>query len=44
MGVKTFDNSCFLCSEDTPEMCHRRLLVEYMKENSVEEVKIIHLV
>lgn len=43
-GVKNFDNSCFLCSEETPEMCHRRLLVEYMKKNSTEEVKIIHLV
>jgi uncharacterized protein (DUF488 family) len=43
-GVKGFDNACFLCSEETPEMCHRRLLVEYMKENSPEEVKIVHLV
>ena len=43
-GVKQFDGSCFLCSEDTPEMCHRRLLTEYMKNHSVEEVKIVHLV
>ncbi|WP_297273549.1 DUF488 domain-containing protein [uncultured Bacteroides sp.] len=43
-GVKCFDNSCFLCSEETPEMCHRRLLVEYMKENSTEDVNIVHLV
>jgi len=43
-GIKNFDNSCFLCSEDTPEKCHRRLLAEYLKENSNEEVKIIHLV
>ena len=43
-GVKNFNNSCFLCSEETPEMCHRRLLVEFLKENCNEEVKIIHLV
>ncbi len=42
--IKNFDKSCFLCSEDTPDMCHRRLLAEYLKENSAEEVKIIHLV
>ena len=42
-GIKQFDGSCFLCSEDTPENCHRRLLAEYMKKNSVEEVRIVHL-
>lgn len=43
-GVKQFDGSCFLCSEETPEMCHRRLLTEYMKSHSTEDVKIVHLV
>lgn len=43
-GVKCFDGSCFLCSEDTPEQCHRRLLAEYMEKNSKEQVKIIHLI
>lgn len=43
-GVKQFDGACFLCSEETPEMCHRRLLTEYMQNNSPEEVKIIHIV
>ena len=38
-----FDNCCFLCSEETPEHCHRRLLAEYLKEHSDEEVRIIHL-
>ena len=42
-GVKQFDGACFLCSEDTPEQCHRRLLAEYMQKKSVEQVKIIHL-
>lgn len=41
--ISNFDNACFLCSEDTPEMCHRRLLVEYLKEHTSEDVKIVHL-
>lgn len=42
--VADFDNSCFLCTEDTPEQCHRRLVVEYFKENNPnEEIKIVHL-
>ena len=43
-GIKAFDGSCFLCSEDTPEQCHRRLLAEYLKEHSSEQVNIIHLI
>lgn len=43
-GIKQFDGACFLCSEETPEMCHRRLLTEYMKNYSSEEVKIVHIV
>ena len=43
-GIKAFDSSCFLCSEDTPEQCHRRLLAEYLQEHSSEQVKIIHLI
>lgn len=43
-GVKSFDGSCFLCSEDTPEQCHRRLLVEYLKNNCTDKVDIVHLI
>ena len=43
-GVKSFDGACFLCSEDTPEQCHRRLLAEYMQEHSKEKVRIVHLI
>lgn len=43
-GVKQFDGACFLCSEETPENCHRRLLVEYMKKHSAEEIRITHLI
>lgn len=42
-GVKQFNGACFLCSEETTENCHRRLLAEYMQKHSAEEVKIIHL-
>ena len=43
-GVKPFDGACFLCSEDTPEQCHRRLLAEYLQEHSKEKVRIVHLI
>lgn len=41
-NVSTFDNACFLCSEETPEQCHRRLLVEFIKEKKTD-IQIIHL-
>lgn len=42
--VADFDQCCFLCSEETPEHCHRRLLVEYLQQQLPDDVKIIHLV
>ena len=41
--VTDFDNCCFLCSEDTPEQCHRRLLAEYLKQQDSNNIRIIHL-
>jgi uncharacterized protein (DUF488 family) len=41
--TENFDGACFLCSEETPEQCHRRLLVAYFKEISPEEVQIVHI-
>ena len=42
--VENFDKSCFLCTEDTPEQCHRRLLVEYLKkQNPDKDIRIVHL-
>lgn len=39
-----FNQACLLCTEDTPEKCHRRLVAEYLKkEYPNEEIKIIHL-
>ena len=42
--VEDFDHCCFLCTEDTPEQCHRRLLVEHlMARNPDKDIRIIHL-
>ena len=42
--VADFDNCCFLCSEETPDHCHRRLLAEYLQRQDPDNVKIVHLV
>lgn len=43
-SLDEFDGACFLCSEETPEQCHRRLLVEYMSKMCPGEITIKHLV
>lgn len=37
-----FDNAVLLCSEATPENCHRRLLAEYLS-NENKQLKVRHL-
>ena len=38
------DGMCFLCSESTPEKCHRRLVAEYIKKVLFDEnIEIIHI-
>ena len=37
------DGACLLCSEETPEHCHRRLVVEYLRDRW-GGVEIVHLV
>jgi uncharacterized protein (DUF488 family) len=37
-----FKSACLLCSEDKPDQCHRRLVVEYL-EKKWGEIDIIHL-
>ncbi|MCC7573812.1 MAG: DUF488 domain-containing protein [Candidatus Methanofastidiosum sp.] len=34
---------CLLCSENKPINCHRRLVLEYIK-NNIQDIDIIHLV
>jgi uncharacterized protein (DUF488 family) len=36
------DGDCLLCSEDTPEHCHRRLVAEHLREHW-PDVEIVHL-
>ena len=43
-NVENFDNCCFLCTEDTPEQCHRRLIAEFFKaKNPDKDIRIVHL-
>ncbi len=37
------DKGCLLCSEHEPHLCHRRLVVEYLNENSDLDLKVKHL-
>ncbi len=32
LSPDTFHQACLLCSEDTPDHCHRRLVAEYLSE------------
>lgn len=42
VSSEELDRACFLCSEPTPEKCHRRLVAEYLKEN-LKDINIMHL-
>ena len=39
---KIIDGGCLLCSEVTPEHCHRRLVAEYLQKKW-GDVEIVHL-
>lgn len=41
--AKQFDGACFLCSEASAEPCHRKILCEYLRDNTEESVVINHL-
>lgn len=43
VSPELLNNSCLLCSEDTPEHCHRRLVVEYLSEKW-PDVSVEHLI
>ena len=43
INIEELHQNCLLCSEHTPEKCHRRLLAEYIKHIR-HDVEIIHLV
>jgi uncharacterized protein (DUF488 family) len=42
ISEKDLNNTCLLCSEHTPEQCHRRLVAEYL-QNNFANIQINHL-
>jgi len=42
VNLEALDECCLLCSEHSPEKCHRRLLAEYL-QNINGNIQIIHL-
>ena len=38
-----YTNICLLCSEPTPEHCHRRLIAEMIANNSPQQIEIKHI-
>ena len=42
INFATLDHSCLLCSEATPEHCHRRLAAEYLSQ-SRDEITVHHI-
>jgi uncharacterized protein (DUF488 family) len=36
------EGDCFLCSEEKPDLCHRRLVAEYLQEK-LGDIIILHL-
>ncbi|MCI5218537.1 MAG: DUF488 domain-containing protein [Candidatus Electrothrix sp. LOE2] len=40
--TEELNNACLLCSEPTPEQCHRRLVAEYVQAK-LDGIEIIHL-
>jgi len=42
LAGELLDSDCLLCSEDTPEHCHRRLVAEHFQERWAN-VEIVHL-
>lgn len=39
---EVLDQSCLLCSEETPDQCHRRLVAEYFRDRW-GDVEIVHI-
>lgn len=42
-NIDLLHENCLLCSEHTPEKCHRRLLAEYLQKVR-NDIEIIHLI
>ncbi|APB33405.1 protein of unknown function DUF1130 [Gloeomargarita lithophora Alchichica-D10] len=42
LSPEQLDHACFLCSEDKPHYCHRRLAAEYL-QSRLNNLQVIHL-
>jgi uncharacterized protein (DUF488 family) len=42
LSPELLDRACLLCSEESPEHCHRRLAAEYLRD-ALGDIAIIHL-
>ena len=40
---ETLDGACLLCSESTPDHCHRRLVVDYLNREWGNVLAVKHL-
>lgn len=38
-----YENVCLLCSEPTPEQCHRRLIAEMIESSSAHPIAVRHI-
>jgi uncharacterized protein (DUF488 family) len=43
LDVALFDRACLLCSEDSPQHCHRRIAVEYLNLRWDDNLRVTHL-
>ena len=43
LSREMLDRACLLCSEDTPDRCHRRLAAEYLAAHFAD-IEIVHLI
>lgn len=42
VSADALDHCCLLCSEPTPEQCHRRLVAERLQRN-LKDLRVLHL-
>jgi uncharacterized protein (DUF488 family) len=42
MLKSTLNKACFLCSEDKPNQCHRKIVAEYLKDK-LGNIEITHI-
>lgn len=43
LDPQILDGTCLLCSEDTPDQCHRRLVCEYLNSKWDTKLTVRHL-